>query len=108
MPNKKKDVAPKRRLTSAECQEMYDQIERSTPQKRRAQSRPPTRAEQAMFDRIVRKMGRPRLGKNGTRQVSITVEIDLLTQADAFARAAGMNRSEMISRGLRRVLEDAA
>jgi metal-responsive CopG/Arc/MetJ family transcriptional regulator len=60
-----------------------------------------------MFDRIVKKMGRPRLGRNGTRQVSITVEADLLDQADGFAAAAGMNRSELISQGLRRMLASA-
>ena len=49
-------------------------------------------------------MGRPKLGRNGTRQVSITVEAELLGRADAFANSAGLNRSQLTSEGLRRML----
>jgi hypothetical protein len=52
-------------------------------------------------------MGRPRLGK-GTRTVSITVEIGLLNRADAYARTAGLKRSELFREGLKRVLPDPA
>ena len=51
--------------------------------------------------------GRPKLGRAGTRVVSVTVEVDLLTRADAFAAAAGMKRSELFTQGLRGILPKA-
>ena len=42
--------------------------------------------------------GRPKLGK-GTRVVSVTVEIDLLRRADAYARKAGLKRAELFTQG---------
>jgi hypothetical protein len=93
-------------MTPAERQKIIDDIERSTPEQRRAESRPPTRAEQARLDRLVKRMGRPRLGK-GTKIVSITVEIDLLKQADRYAKSTGMKRSELFTQGLRGILPKA-
>jgi hypothetical protein len=90
-------------MTPAQRQEIIDEIERSTPERRRAESTAPTPAEQARLDRAGRKMGRPKLGK-GTRAVSITVEVDLLKRADAFAAGAGLKRSELFVQGLRTVL----
>ena len=46
-------------------------------------------------------MGRAKLGKNGTKIVSVTVECDLLKQADAYAKARRMKRSELVSVGLK-------
>ena len=68
---------------------------------------PITKADRARLKRLAGNMGRPKLGRNGTRQISITVEADLLNQADVFARAAGMNRSQVISQGLRRLIASA-
>jgi metal-responsive CopG/Arc/MetJ family transcriptional regulator len=42
-------------------------------------------------------MGRPKLGKHGARAVTVTVEKSLLKQADAYAKANGMKRSELFA-----------
>jgi uncharacterized protein (DUF4415 family) len=118
MPAKSKDISRRngkeltgRRIdamTPAQRQKIIDDVERSTPQERDAEfSAPITRTDRARLKRLARNMGRPKLGKNGTRQVSITVEADLLDRADSFARSAGMNRSELISKGLLRMLRSA-
>jgi hypothetical protein len=94
-------------MTPAQRQKIIDGIERSTPQERDAEfTAPIARTDRARLKRLAGNMGRPRLGRNGTRQVSITVEADL-DQADAFARPAGLNRSDLISQGLRRMLASA-
>ncbi|HZK80871.1 MAG TPA: hypothetical protein VFC46_07385 [Humisphaera sp.] len=90
-------------MTPAQKQKIIDDIERSTPERRRAESKAPTPAEQARLDRAGKKMGRPKIG-NGTRVVSVTVEVDLLERADAYAAGAGVKRSELFTRGLRTVL----
>ena len=48
-------------------------------------------------------MGRPRLGK-GVKRVMISLEVQLLRQSDAFARKHQLNRSQMISAGLRKLM----
>ncbi|HEY8748103.1 MAG TPA: hypothetical protein VIM11_09020 [Tepidisphaeraceae bacterium] len=90
-------------MTPVQKQKIVDDIDRSTPARRRAQSTAPTPAQRARLDRAAKKMGRPRLGK-GTRVVSVTVEVDLLKRADAFATAQGLKRSELFTRGLKSVL----
>ena len=47
------------------------------------------------------RMGRPKLGRNGTSNISVTVEKDLLRQANAYAKAKGLKRSELVTIGLR-------
>jgi len=42
----------------------------------------------------------PKLGKHGTRIVSVTVEKSLLKRADAYAKANGIKRSELFARSL--------
>jgi len=90
-------------MTPARRQKIIDEIDRSTPEQRSAQATAPTQAERARLDRAAKKMGRPRLGK-GTRIVSVTVEVDLLKKADAFAASRGLKRSELFTQGLRKVL----
>jgi len=90
-------------MTPAEKQKLIDELDCSTPRRRRAESRPLSPRLAARIDRVVRRMGRPKLGA-GTRAVSVTVESDLLERADAYAAAAGIKRSELFSRGLRSVL----
>lgn len=51
-----------------------------------------------------RKPGRPRQGK-GVRVISVSVERQLLTEADALAARLGITRAALISRGLKAVLE---
>ena len=93
-------------MSPAERQKIIDEIERIPPEKLWAMSKPPTRAEQRKLDRIAKKLGRPKIGK-GTRNISITVEIDLLKRAEAYSRRKHMKRSEVFSLGLMRLLKDA-
>jgi hypothetical protein len=57
--------------------------------------RPLTPAQRRRWERIKRKPGRPKLGK-GTRVVSVTVEKDLLSRADAYAKRAGLTRARFV------------
>lgn len=90
-------------MTPEEHQRLMDQFESETPEQRRARYKPVSPATQARLDRFVKKMGRPKLGK-GTRVVSVSVEIDLLERADAYARKAGLKRAELFTQGLKSVL----
>jgi hypothetical protein len=49
--------------------------------------------------RAKRKRGRPKVGK-GAVQVSVALERTLLKRADAFAKRNGLNRSQLVARGL--------
>lgn len=60
-------------------------------------------AERKQWRNIRKKMGRPRLGK-GVRRVMISLETDLLKKSDTFAKRHHLNRSEMISAGLRKLM----
>lgn len=62
---------------------------------------------QAKLRRARRAVGRPRVGK-GAKKVLITVERTLLAKADAYAKRFNINRSQMISEGLRRVIGSKA
>jgi hypothetical protein len=92
-------------MTPGERQQLVDRLDRETPAQRQARSRPPTAAEKARAIRAGKAMGRgrPKLGK-GTRVVSVTVEIDLLERADAYARKAGLKRAELFTQGLKCVV----
>jgi len=54
----------------------------------------------AQHTRARNKAGRPRVGR-GAQRVNITVEKQLLIQADAIARTFQCNRSQLISYALR-------
>ena len=59
-----------------------------------ARARPMTATERAQERKLRR--GRPKIGK-GVKKISISVELDLLRQADAMARRKGINRSKLIT-----------
>ena len=65
----------------------------------------PTPAAKAQLQRAQR--GRPRIGK-GARRVLITVERNLLAQADAYAKQHRLNGSQLVAKGLRSVIEPKA
>lgn len=93
-------------MSAAERQKIVDELDQLTTEQIRAMSRPPTAAEHRKLLRAVNKLGRPKIGK-GTRNISITVEIDLLKRAEAYSRRKHMKRSEVFSLGLMRLLKDA-
>jgi hypothetical protein len=90
-------------LTPAEKQKIVDKLDAETPEQRRARSKPLGAADRAVMQRIAARMGRPKLGK-GTKIVSVSVEIDLLKRADAYAREAGLKRAELFTLGLKSVV----
>jgi hypothetical protein len=64
--------------------------------------RPLTRAQRAVWERAKRR-GRPTVGQ-GAKVISLSVERQLLAQADARAQALGISRAELVARGLRTLL----
>jgi hypothetical protein len=65
---------------------------------------PPTPEAMAQLRRAQRRRGRPKIGK-GAKDVMISVEKDLLKQADRYAKTHGMTRSELFARGVRGFLK---
>jgi hypothetical protein len=51
-----------------------------------------------------KKMGRPPIGK-GVKRIMICLEADLLKSTDQFAKRHHINRSQMISAGLKKLME---
>jgi hypothetical protein len=89
-------------MTPAQRQKLIDDLDHSTPERRRAESTPLSAEDQTRLTRAGRQLGRgrPKLGK-GTRIVSVSVEVDLLERADAYARKAGLKRAELFTQGLK-------
>ena len=67
---------------------------------------PPPPGALAQLRRAKRKRGRPKVGK-GAVQVSVALERALLKRADAFAKRNGLNRSQLVARGLEAVISSA-
>lgn len=89
-------------MPAAQKQAIYDEIDSMSRDELVTKLRPASTADIARAQRIVRR-GRPKIGK-GTRQISITVEADLLKEAEAYSRRNGLKRSELISQALRQML----
>ncbi len=64
----------------------------------------PAAPQKAQLRRARRKRGRPKTGK-GIKVISLSLERRLLAEADRMAKKLGVPRSQLISRGLRLVLE---
>jgi hypothetical protein len=95
-------------LPEAEKNRIVAEIEAQTPEEHMANSRPLNTAERARWKTFKKNAekkrgGRPKIGK-GSQIVSLSVEKDLLDEADAYARRNGLNRSELISKSLRAVI----
>lgn len=86
-------------LTDAQKEQFYNECEALGDDDR---GQPLTAAQRSLHARA-RRRGRPRKGQ-GTRVVSLSIETDLLRQAERLARARGISRSELFSRGLRAVI----
>jgi hypothetical protein len=89
---KKSDIDQFIALPDSQKQRILKRIESQTPQQRLSRSRPLNAREQKQWRRFKSKMGRPKVGK-GARTISLTVEKDLLDQADAYAKQHGISRS---------------
>ena len=92
-------------LPDAEKERIFQEIECQTPAQRHADSRPMNPAERQRWNRIKKKMGRPKIGR-GAKVVSLSIEADLLQRIDAYAKRHGLNRSELFIQGVRNLLPD--
>ena len=86
-------------MTAEQRAMVFAELEAETPEQRQVRSTPLNAEERAWWKQVQKKLkvGRPRFGKSGTRIVSVTVEKGLLRQADAYAKAKGMKRSELFA-----------
>jgi hypothetical protein len=97
-------------MTDEQRAEVIAEIEAETPQQRMARSRPLNAEERGWWREVQKKSkaGRPKLGKSGTRNISITVEKALLKRIDTYAKAKGIKRSELFSRSAAELIGETA
>ena len=86
-------------LTKAQKEQLFNECEALADDDK---GRTLTPAQRSLHARA-RRRGRPRKGR-GVRVVSLSIETDLLRRAERLARARGMSRSELFSRGLRAII----
>ena len=94
-------------MSNAEKERIFQEIDQKSPETIWAESTPPNSAERKRLGSVHKKIGRPKLGK-GTKVVSVTVEIELLKRADAYAKRNGLKRAELFTQGLRRIVPEIA
>lgn len=66
--------------------------------------RPLTAAQKTLHQKARRKGGRPRIGK-GSRRILISLEKELLQEADLLAQRRNLSRSQLIASSLREALK---
>src|SRR5438477_7789199 len=94
-------------LPDAEKERIYNEIDAETSEERFRRSRPLNARERQQWRRFKAKMGRPKVGK-GAKTISLTVERELLKQADAYAKLHGISRAKLVAQGLQALLNRAA
>ena len=104
---KKSDIDEFLALPDSEKERIARQFDSETPQQSLARSRPLNAKERRQWRRFKAKMGRPKIGK-GAKTISLTVEKELLKQADAYAKRHGISRATLVAQGLQAVLGTAA
>lgn len=68
--------------------------------------RPLTPRQKKQWQRIRKKMGRPKIGR-GAKVISLTIEAGLLARADALARRQKLTRAALFARALKSDLAKA-
>jgi hypothetical protein len=106
-PKKKSAIEAFIALPDSEKERIYNELEAETPENRLANSRPLNARERRQWRRFKAKMGRPKIGK-GAKTISLTVEKNLLKQADAYAKRHGISRAKLVAQGLQAVIGSAA
>ena len=104
---KKSDIDEFIALPDSQKERIVKRIQSQTPQQRLARSRPLNARERKQWQRFKAKMGRPKIGK-GAKTISLTVEKDLLDQADAYAKQHGITRAKLVAQGLQAIIGSAA
>ena len=84
-------------LSDAEKEQLWESLNREIPL---SETRPLTPAERRLHNR---KPGRPPTGE-GAKPVYVTIERGLLRRADAYAKAQGMTRAQLVAKGLTSIL----
>jgi hypothetical protein len=90
-------------LPDSEKERIFQELEAESPEDRLARSRPLNAKERRQWRRFKAGLGRPKVGK-GAKTISLTVEIGLLKQADAYAKRVGISRAALVAQGLRTVI----
>jgi len=104
---KKSDIEEFIALPDSEKERIFQELENESPEDRLARSRPLNAREREQWRRFKARAGRPKVGK-GAKAISLTVEIDLLKKADAYAKRHGISRAKLVAQGLRAVIGSAA
>ena len=94
-------------LSESERERIVARLERETPRRRLARSRPLNAADRKRWKHFQQKVGRPKVGR-GSKAISLTLERGLLQQADAFAKRHGLSRSQLVAESLRSRMQRAA
>jgi hypothetical protein len=96
-------------LPDSEKERIFQELEAETPEETLARSRPLNARERRQWRKFKAKakMGRPKIGK-GAKTISLTVELSLLKQADAYAKRHGISRAKLVAQGLQAVIGSAA
>lgn len=96
-------------LPDSEKERIFQELEAETPEERLARSRPLNARERRQWRKFKAKanIGRPKVGK-GAKTISLTVEMSLLKQADAYAKRHGISRAKLVAQGLQAVIGSAA
>src|SRR3954464_1857819 len=85
------------RMSDQEKTAFANQFDRDIPL---SETRALTPAEQKRFQAILKRgRGRPRIGK-GAQRINITIEKDLLSRVNAFAKKRNTSRARIIAQGL--------
>ena len=98
---KNNGVKPYSAMTTAELRVATSRYDEPTSGDK-LPGRPLTKAQRAYFERA-RGRGRPTVGQ-GVKVISLSVERQLLQEADTQAKARGISRAELFARGLRAML----
>jgi hypothetical protein len=94
-------------LPSSEKERIFQELEAESPESRLARSRPLNTRARKQWQRFKAKMGRPKVDK-GAKTISLTVEKNLLKQADAYAKRHGISRANLVAQGLQAIIGSAA
>jgi len=65
--------------------------------------RPLSAEQRRLWAKAKRRRGRPVVGK-GVKVISLSMEIGLLKDTDAWAKRQGISRSQLVAKGLRKVI----
>ena len=100
--SKKKQLSPIEKFMALSEAEKVAQVApfESEPRAGVLKGKPLTPAQRKLWNGVRGKMGRPKVGQ-GSKMIPVSIERGLLKEADAYAKAHKMKRSQLIAEGLR-------